>query len=465
MEIEFLARIEEAVQKFKEFGHKSNKSIKIVSHLDADGICACAILTKALSNENRHFSISILPQLDRRIIMSLAEDTAGLIIFSDFGSGQIDAIKKFLSGKKIIILDHHQPQNETIPENFVHVNPHLFGIDGSKEISGAGVSYLFAKALNKKNRELAHLAIIGAIGDNQENYGFIGINSRLLELAERCGKISVQNGLRLFGANTRPIHKLLEYCFTPYIPGVTGTETGAIAFLKSLGINPKKGSKWKMLEDLTKEEQRRLLEGLILRRMNEETPEAVYGPIYTICEETGMLRDAKEFSTVLNACGRLDKASLGIGICLGDNTSKERVFSVVHEYKRQIMEALKWYEEQSENIVSGEGFIIINAKNELLPTMVGTLASIISRSVNIPAGTYILSMARTEDFMVKVSLRIAGKANADLNKTLGFLVERVGGQAGGHKSAAGALIPQNKEQLFVEIAKTYFARGVIEEKI
>ena len=52
------------------------------------------------------------------------------------------------------------------------MNPHLFDIDGSTEISGAGVVYLFCKALDGKNKDMAHIAIVGAIGDIQEDKGF-----------------------------------------------------------------------------------------------------------------------------------------------------------------------------------------------------------------------------------------------------------------------------------------------------
>ena len=52
-------------------------------------------------------------------------------------------------GKEVIVLDHHKPKQYE-SESILHVNPHLVGVDGSNEISGAGVSYLFAKAVAAK---------------------------------------------------------------------------------------------------------------------------------------------------------------------------------------------------------------------------------------------------------------------------------------------------------------------------
>ena len=50
--------------------------------------------------------------------------------------------------------------------------PHLFGIDGGKEISGAGVVFRFACAVDKSMEDFAHIAIIGAHGDMQEKTDF-----------------------------------------------------------------------------------------------------------------------------------------------------------------------------------------------------------------------------------------------------------------------------------------------------
>jgi len=55
----FEKNIEEAVNKFKALD--KSERIRVISHLDADGICACAILLKALNHDNRNYSISIAP--------------------------------------------------------------------------------------------------------------------------------------------------------------------------------------------------------------------------------------------------------------------------------------------------------------------------------------------------------------------------------------------------------------------
>jgi single-stranded-DNA-specific exonuclease len=463
-ELEFLSHVEAAVGLFK--GTDRCAVIRVVSHLDADGICACSILIKVLSNDNRKFSISILPQLDRRVIEELAREEHSIFIFSDFGSGQLDIIGQLLHDRTVFVIDHHTPQ-EKIPEKIIHVNPHDFGINGGTEISGAGVAYLFAKSMDVKNKNLAHLAIIGAIGDNQEKGCFTGMNAQILKIAEKTHKLEVETGLRFFGRQTRPIHKLLEYSFTPYLPDITGSESGAVAFLQSIGINPRKANSWKMLSDLNAEEKRKLVEAIIVKRQGDTRD--LIGPIYTVVgEEDGTFKDAREFSTALNACGRLSKASIGLGVCIGEASAKAKARAVLSEYRKEIVSAIKWYEtnKDKDHVVSGKGFIIINAKDQILPTMAGTLASILSRSNGINKGTYILSMARTDNKMTKVSLRIAGLCDGiDLRETITYFASKIGGEAGGHMNAAGAIIKEEMEDQLIEISKRYFENKAMEEKI
>ncbi len=325
-----------SLEKFKELDKK--ETIRLVSHLDADGICAAAIMIKALNTDNRKYSVSIVQQLTSEVIDGLCKEPYNYYIFTDFGSGQLSFIKEKFVGKQVFILDHHVPERVKLPGNIIQVNPHLFGIDGGKEISGSGVVYLFVKSLNKKVEDLCHIAIIGAIGDMQDGKeGFSKLNCEILDCAVNKKKVKVIKGLRIFGAQTRPLYKVLEYCTDPYIPGVSGSESGAIQFLQQIGVQPKNGSEWRKIVHLDEEEIKKLVSGIILRRLKEDSPEDVLGNVYILNDEEkeSPFRDAKEFSTLLNACGRLEKASLGIGACLGDVKNKEMAVKSLNGYKRE----------------------------------------------------------------------------------------------------------------------------------
>lgn len=466
---QFEKSIEEAVDKFKALD--KNERIRVISHLDADGICACAILLKALNHDNRNYSISIVQQLNEQILKNISKEDYKYYFFTDLGSGQLDLINNHLKEKKVFVLDHHTPDEVELDENIVHVNPHLHGIDGGTEISGAGVTFLFTKKLNNK-KDMAYIAVIGAIGDIQENQGFLKLNNDILETAINEGYITIKKGLRVFGMQTKPLHKTLEYCSDPYIPGVSGSESGAIQFLKQIGVEPKNHKGWKKMIHLTEDEMKKIIEGVIIRRADEDNPEDVIGNIYLLNheKEESPLKDAREFATLLNSCGRLNKASIGIGVCLNDAVAKKKALANSEKYKREIVKGMNWYNDnkESKDIITEDGFIIINAKENILASMAGTVASILSKSNDLKKGTFIMSLARNimEDTS-KVSLRIAGNNNdANLKEIIENITKNIeNAESGGHAAAAGAIIPTDKESEVIEEAKRVLKLNSIEEKV
>ncbi|MFH1592215.1 MAG: DHH family phosphoesterase [Candidatus Woesearchaeota archaeon] len=451
-----------------EFKKLKTELVKVVSHLDADGLSSSSIITKALTRAGFKFSLTTVRQLDDFLFDELSRENFSVILFLDLGSGSLKQIEEKFKDRKIYILDHHKPQDYK-SKKIILLNPHLHNIDGSKDISGAGVAYLFAKALDPVNMDLAHLAILGAIGDMQENNGFHSdLNNFILEDAVNSKKIEVKIGLRMFGMQTRPINKVLEYTTDPYIPGVTGSEQGAKRFLQEIGLNFVENGKYKKLVQLSEAEMKKLVTSIILKRIgSEEKPEDVLGKIYILTEEEdeNPLKDAKEFSTLLNACGRMNKPSIGIGCCLGDKKSKEEAITLLLDYKREIINSLNWFYANKNKFPEGKGYILINAEDHLKDTMIGTLGSMISKSNLYPKDFTILTMAYTIDGNIKASLRTVGRSKKDLRDIINHIVSKVGGIGGGHKYAAGALISQEKEKDFIETSKQVLEKEFIEETI
>ncbi|MBS1266612.1 MAG: hypothetical protein MAG795_00579 [Candidatus Woesearchaeota archaeon] len=462
----FKQQIKKGVAEFNKIN--PSETIKVISHLDTDGICASAIILKALNLENRKYSVSIVQQLDEQEIKSIVSEDYKHFIFTDIGAGQVDLIAKYLNDRNVFILDHHKPAESDFKG--IHINPHFSDIDGSQDISGSGVVYFFASELNSKIEEMAHIALIGAIGDIQDREGFSILNQAIINTAVEKNNLKVVKGLKLFGVQTRPLHKVLEYCTDPVIPGVSGSESGAIQFLKEIGIDPKQGKSWRKLVHLDKDEMKKLAEAIVLKRLDQENPDSIIGEVYILKQEKreSPLRDAKEFSTLLNACGRMGRASLGIGTCLGDEKMKQRALNTLKEYRSEIVGALKWYDsnKKSKCVTSKQGYIIINAQDNIRPSIIGTMASIISYSRKLESGTFILSMAQNFNNKTKISIRISGNPEVCLNNIISNIIESLGkGIAGGHKMAAGAIIPSEEEKEFIEIAKTTLSKLTIEEKV
>src|SRR3989338_7901039 len=101
----FRKHIADSAKKFQEL---KNETVRIISHLDCDGICAASILIHALKSQNRGFAISIVPQLTETFIKELAKEEYKIIAFTDLGSGMIEQVKEHLKSKDVVILDHHE---------------------------------------------------------------------------------------------------------------------------------------------------------------------------------------------------------------------------------------------------------------------------------------------------------------------------------------------------------------------
>ncbi len=436
--------IENAVNEFKNI----NKVIRVISHIDCDGIAAASILTKALIRENKKFVLSFVKQLNEDILKELSLENYEVFFFTDIGSGYLILINKYLKNKKIFILDHHIPENYNNYDNIIHINPHL--VNKEFMISGAGVTYLFTRTLNQDNKDMAHIALIGMIGDLHDVK-----ENEILQDAIIQDKIETRYGLKMFGAQTKPLHKVLQYSTDPYIPEVTGSEEGAINFLNQLGISIRDEYNYKKLADLNGDELKKLTTGIILKRLgSEKNPEDIFGEIYILKEEEdeSLMKEAREFSTLLNCCGRMGKPSLGIGVCLGNELMKEKAFELAKTYKAELINSLNWFYSNKDKLTQGKNFVIINAEHNIKDTMIGTLASIISKSNIYPENTIILATAYTLDDNVKVSMRICnGNKDLDLRELLINITGNLG-EAGGHKYACGTLIKLDKEQEFVNNA-------------
>jgi single-stranded DNA-specific DHH superfamily exonuclease len=99
--------------------------------------------------------------------------------------------------------------------------------------------------------------------------------------------------------------------------------------------------------------------------------------------------------------------------------------------------------------ISGKNYTIINARDQIKDTIIGTVASIISKSPVYAEGTIIVALAYNED-KIKVSARIAGKEGKNVREVLNKVVVQLGGEVGGHPNAAGCLIQRDHESQFIQ---------------
>lgn len=428
-----LNKIDEIAKKIK----AEKREIKIISHHDTDGITSAAILATALKKLDKEFSIKIVKQLEAEFLETLPKESP--LVFLDLGSGSIKQLNKM--DNEVYILDHHEIDPEFKPRENLHIaNPHLFE---EEPLCGACLTYLLAKKIDPENQNLANLAIIGMVGDFHDK--IIGkISNEIIKDADMI----IKKGLLLYPA-TRPINKTLEYSSGIFIPGVTGSGIGAVTLLKEIGIEKQDG-KYKTILELDEDEMSKLITAILLRT-NQKNTEEIIGNIYLV-KFNNKLEDARELSAIINACSRLDKSHIAFSLCIGNKETRKRAEKIYVNYKQHIISGLNFISNNKK--IEGKDYLIINAKDNIKDTIVGTLASILSMSYLHKEGTVIVTMAYNGD-KIKISARVAHRAESGRNvrEILNTVIQKTGGETGGHALAAGCIIPKEKEYEFIDLLK------------
>ncbi len=197
-----LSGMKEAVSRITR-ARDDREGVLVFGDYDADGICATAILTKALAE----FGIKaekIVPERENGygLNLSLVDEVSGkcpitLLITVDCGISDADKIEEIKKrGIDVIVTDHHEPP-ENLPD-CIRIDPKIAGQEYPfNGLCGAGVAYKLAAALiGEKADEYLDLAALATVADS-------------MELVEENRSI-VAEGLKLINApNARRVFKNL----------------------------------------------------------------------------------------------------------------------------------------------------------------------------------------------------------------------------------------------------------------
>lgn len=436
---------------------RGSSKIHIVTHIDADGITAGAIASESLRRLGKEYSIECIKQLDEVVIAKLLNENHELVWFTDLGSGlstQYPEIRK-------IITDHHEcpPDSDAL----FHLNPHLFGRDGSYELSGAGATYFVSRALSKKNKDLSALAVVGAVGDLQDRRfcALRGLNEEIVKDGWEAGVLQTMKDIRYFGRETRPLAKLLQYATDPLIPGVSGREDASVAFLQELQIQLKEKDVWRTWVDLRKEEKRRIISAIIQMLLSKgfgyQVAERVLGESYILCkeEEGTVVHDAKEFATLLNSTARYGQYEVGLQVCLGDRGSwLKEALNLLSGHRQNLVEGLQFARE--EKIQKRTYVQFFHAGDGIRDTIIGIVTNMMLNTEDVDKALPLIGFAHTEKGEVKVSARATQNLvdrGLDLATALTRAAKELNGIGGGHNIAAGATIPKGKEEEFLQVVE------------
>jgi single-stranded-DNA-specific exonuclease len=400
---------------------------RVYTHYDADGISAGAVIVKALLNAGKSFHLSFLKGLN-----DFEPESDGLQIFADMGSGYSELMSR-IDGD-VIILDHHKPTGEIKPKNnLAHVNPHLVGIDGTTEVSASGIAYIFAKEIGE-NKDLAPLAILGAIGDKQK---FLGINDGILQEAVSSGLVEVKPGISLPSGK---ISKALKMSLEPYLDFYKKDEE-LEGFLRRIGIEGEKE-----IDELSFKDTQRLADAIILRLLKMGAYEGVFEQIVgkKIILKSLPIKNATSLLDIINSCGRAGETSTALSILLGDERALKAGIEISERFTTKILEEiLRRRRDVRESFCIR--YLIMDDAISTSP-----IATILSRYLMPDKPLIVLNIK--PDGKVKVSARATEKIaqRLDLAEVMRLSALKVNGIGGGHRVAAGANIDKDKIEEFLK---------------
>lgn len=445
---------------------KTGKNISVITHLDCDGITSGSIVTKSLIRSGAKCTVRTVNEFSKNIIEKMKSDSRQFHIITDLGGGFAKDIDEAL-GEDWIVVDHHQIPHEEFDNQKV-INAWKYDVDGGKDVSAGGMAYLVSKALHKENTDLAWIAVVAALGDRQdqgEKKSFTGINLEIASTAKKNNQVEIDLDILLVGRETRPLPDALAFTSQPFIEGLTWNRDACLSLLNSSGIKLKDGSRWRVPAELTEDEKRILLQTIskyISTKNASDILDELVGYTYTLSGEDkrSFLRDAREFSTMLNSCGRIRKAGVGIAICMGDRTKMlQEGENILVEYRTFLRTYMNTLSSERWRITDNGHYLMVNGEGLVPENMTGAVSSLLGGSQK-NTGKIIILRTNGEEGTIKFSSRKSTGCKSMVN--LGLLMRecaaRVSGVGGGHAAAAGARITKDKLDEFLDYLEKNVSR-------
>ncbi|MFV9647003.1 MAG: hypothetical protein ACNYWU_14360, partial [Desulfobacterales bacterium] len=186
MHNQLIKAMEKAIQELKQW---PDKAVQIFHHNDSDGLSSGAILTKAFEREGFDVRRFCLEKPYPEVLRRIYEQQGRIFIFADFAGRIAPMLSELNRGRNLtLILDHHVAEPSTDPK--VHnLDPELYGLKGDRDITASTTCFLFARAMNPDNRDMAWIAALGAVGDK------FFVDGRLVSKNREVMMEAVQQGM------------------------------------------------------------------------------------------------------------------------------------------------------------------------------------------------------------------------------------------------------------------------------
>lgn len=424
----------ERLKNAKDLVLSESGTIRIISHYDADGICAAGILCSAFLRKGLKFHVTLTRSLSEDFVKVLSKEDYPITVLCDMGSSQLENLSK-LKGH-VIICDHHVAESDST--DLVHVNPNLFGISGTDEMCASSISFLFSYVIDENNLDLAALGLAGCIGDKQHLSGLEGFNIFMVKTAVEKNIVEEKKTVKL---DSGRLKRSLVEGLDPFLKGMSGREDKVLEFLNNLSIDPDAKT-----EDLSERDMRILASAVIIKLLAQGTrSERAEDFLTTKYWLPNWNMYATDLSNYINSAGRMDNMGSGLALCLGDEVALKLSKELRKAYKDELRTGILKLEAEGPSEMKNLQFFYTNN-----PSLAGAHAGLgMMYLFDQEKPTITLSVLEKETKVSSRGTKYLVSKGLDLAFALREAAKGVGGHGGGHPIASGATIPKGKEEAFL----------------
>ena len=460
---------------------ETGNEISVVTRLDPDGIASGSIALMTLSRMGARCVLRIVPSLDSEVIQEIKSEGRDFYMILGLGNEMVDVLFR-LFGENWVVIDHGELVEDSTLRYYDSqiINAWKYGLDGEREISAGGLCYTLATMLDKRNQDLSALAVIAALGDRQdsgEKRALVGMNHEILKKAQSLHLVEVELDLLINAREMVPLHESLALTSYPYIHGLTWNEQNAYSIIENTGIKMKDNGAWRVLSDFTPEEKnivRDAIAKFIITTTNTKfigIADNLLGYNYRLSREDGrsILKDAREFGTLLETCGRLGKAGIGVALCIGDRskalTEAEHMIENYSSTLKRSISAI--FDEKWRYLDDGKNTVFVNGEGLITEGMLGTISTILSGSPSLFGRFLFIRALNQEDrgnsYTFSAKKCVGSTSQLNVGVLINDCSKAVGGNGGGNDNNAVCSIPSSQLDIFLSKVRSVIANSKVAE--
>lgn len=301
--------------------------VRLVARAEPDAVCAAALLGHALRRENVDFHVTWTPRVTEALAASLAEERNDCLVL--IGLSGDSAVADVVAARKVVI-DRSQgafPAEATLDPR--HASE-------STEAGLASLAHLVAVAMSKRNRDLAPLAVTGALAAGRHVGGFRGLDAEVLSEAVDAGLLLQEPALGLHGPT---LLQALGQMDSPFVAGVTGRARNVKKLVADLKLSSDAPP-----ASLAEADAERLGSFLTLRLLAQGAPDAALDALYRPTlrglqgPHTGL--EAGELARAVEAACAASRSGLGFAALWPDSAAGAELIEIAAQARDELVAAL-----------------------------------------------------------------------------------------------------------------------------